>query len=116
MSLPRERHRGEEDDAEDHGDRGRRRARREGRPEEGAEGRRDLEEKADPHVREALADVGRRGAARRRDDGDEGGADRVLDVDAETEREERDEDHAAEARERAYETRGGRAREEERRE
>ena len=117
VHAPRERHRGEEDDAEDHRDRGRRRAGREESARERAESRRDLEEEADPDVREALPDVGRRGAARRRDHGDEGGPDRVLDVDAEAERQERDENDAApEARERADEAGGGRAGKEECRE
>src|ERR1700687_4100606 len=114
MFLPGECNRGEEDGAEDPAERRRRRAGAEERAEERAERRRDLEEETDPHVREALARVGRRGAARRRDDGDEGRPDRVLDVDAEPEREERDEDDAApEAREGANETCGGRAGEEE---
>src|SRR5207248_4648686 len=75
---------------------------REIRAGDGPRGRAELEEHGHADVRQALLHVRGRGAARRGDDGDDGGADGQADVDVEEEGEDGDDDQAAaEAEQRA---------------
>ena len=87
--------RAKEHDAKRDGDGGVGQARGERGAGQSPEGRGHLEEHADADVGETLADERRGGAGGGGDDGDERCADGVADVDAERQREHRDDDHAA---------------------
>ena len=87
----------QQEQTEDHRQRGGRDHSCQKSARERAGGRRHLHEHADPDVRVALANVGRGGAGRRGDDGHQRRPDRVPHVDLEQQREHRhDDDPAAE--------------------
>src|SRR5262249_15053232 len=97
----------EQDETEDHRERGRRHVAGNGGSDDGAERGGHFEEHADADIGVALADVGGGSAGGSGDYGDEARADGVAEVDSEQEGERRGEDDAAaEAGERSEESGG----------